>query len=62
MEHVNCTMTQMLRQCVRPDQKDWVLCLPAVELAMNMAGFRDHWLLTLLSELRADAALFDLVR
>lgn len=37
MEHVNCTMTQMLRQCVRPDQKDWVLCLPAVELAMIMA-------------------------
>ncbi len=30
-------MTQMLHQCVRLDQKDWVLCLLAVELAMNMA-------------------------
>ena len=30
-------MTQMLRQCVHPDQKDWVLRLPAVKLAMNMA-------------------------
>ncbi|PIL28086.1 hypothetical protein GSI_09840 [Ganoderma sinense ZZ0214-1] len=36
-ERANRTMTQMLRQCIRPDQKDWVLCLPAVELAMNMA-------------------------
>ena len=36
-ERANRTMTQMLRQCVRPDQKDWVSRLPAVELAMNMA-------------------------
>ncbi|KAJ3000255.1 hypothetical protein NUW54_g6809 [Trametes sanguinea] len=36
-ERANRTMTQMLRQCVRPDQKDWVVRLPAVELAMNMA-------------------------
>ena len=36
-ERANCTMTQMLRQCVRPDQKDWVQKLPAIELAMNMA-------------------------
>ncbi|PIL26936.1 hypothetical protein GSI_10074 [Ganoderma sinense ZZ0214-1] len=36
-ERANRTMTQMLRQCVRPDQKDWVLHLPAIELAMNMA-------------------------
>ena len=37
MEHANHTMTQMLHQCVHPDQKDWVQCLPAIELAMNMA-------------------------
>ncbi|PIL23014.1 hypothetical protein GSI_14321 [Ganoderma sinense ZZ0214-1] len=36
-KRANRTMTQMLRQCVRPDQKDWVQRLPAVELAMNMA-------------------------
>ncbi|KAL7284480.1 hypothetical protein ACG7TL_001771 [Trametes sanguinea] len=36
-ERANRTMTQMLRQCVQPDQKDWVIKLPAVELAMNMA-------------------------
>ncbi|KAI0323424.1 hypothetical protein GY45DRAFT_1264589 [Cubamyces sp. BRFM 1775] len=27
----------MLWQCVQPDQKDWVSCLPAVELAIDMA-------------------------
>ncbi|KAJ3474431.1 hypothetical protein NLI96_g12462 [Meripilus lineatus] len=36
-ERANRTMTQMLRQCVRPDQKDWVMKLPAIELAMNTA-------------------------
>ncbi|KAJ3486050.1 hypothetical protein NLI96_g4519 [Meripilus lineatus] len=36
-ERANRTMTQMLRQCVHPDQKDWVQKLPAIELAMNMA-------------------------
>ncbi|KAJ3002426.1 hypothetical protein NUW54_g5855 [Trametes sanguinea] len=36
-ERANRTMTQMLRQCVWPDQKDWATRLPAVELAMNMA-------------------------
>ena len=36
-ECANCTMTQMLRQCVRPDQKDWVQRLPAIELAINTA-------------------------
>ncbi|KAJ3473941.1 hypothetical protein NLI96_g12741 [Meripilus lineatus] len=36
-ERANRTMTQMLRQCVRPDQKDWVQKLPAIELAMNTA-------------------------
>jgi hypothetical protein len=30
-------MTQMLRQCVQPDQKDWAEKLPAIEFAMNLA-------------------------
>ena len=30
-------MTQMLRQCVSPKQKDWVAKLPAIEFAMNSA-------------------------
>ena len=30
-------MTQMLRQCVSPKQKDWVTKLPAIEFAMNSA-------------------------
>lgn len=30
-------MTQMLRQCVSSDQKDWAKCLPAIEFAMNCA-------------------------
>jgi hypothetical protein len=30
-------MTQMLRQCVSPDQRDWVAKLPAIEFAMNSA-------------------------
>ena len=36
-ERVNRTMTQMLRQCVSPKQKDWVIKLPAIEFAMNSA-------------------------
>lgn len=36
-EWANRMMTQMLRQCVRPDQRDWVQRLLGVELAMNMA-------------------------
>jgi hypothetical protein len=36
-EHANRTMTQMLWQCVQPDQKDWVVRLPAIEFAMNSA-------------------------
>ena len=36
-ERANRTMTQMLRQCVRPDQKDWAKRLPVIELAMNTA-------------------------
>ena len=30
-ERANRTITQMIRQCVRPDQKDWVSKLPAIE-------------------------------
>ena len=36
-ERANRTMTQMIRQCVSPDQKDWVVKLPAVEFAINSA-------------------------
>ena len=36
-ERANRTMTQMLRQCVSPKQKDWVIKLPAIEFAMNSA-------------------------
>jgi hypothetical protein len=36
-ERANRTITQMLRQCVRPDQKDWVQKLPAIEFAINLA-------------------------
>ena len=37
MERTNRTMTQMLRQCVGPKQKDWATKLPAIEFAMNSA-------------------------
>src|SRR5258708_33837715 len=30
-------MTQMLRQCVGPNQRDWVEKLPAIKFAMNSA-------------------------
>lgn len=36
-ERANRTITQMIRQCVRPDQKDWVSKLPAIEFAVNSA-------------------------
>jgi hypothetical protein len=36
-ERANRTVTQMLRQCVQPDQKDWVTKLPAIEFAINSA-------------------------
>ena len=36
-EHANQTMTQMLRQCIQCDQKDWAERLPAIEFAMNSA-------------------------
>jgi len=36
-ERANRTVTQMICQCVRPDQKDWVVRLPAIEFAINSA-------------------------
>ncbi len=36
-ERANRPITQMLRQCVSPDQRDWVLKLPAIEFAINLA-------------------------
>ena len=36
-EQANRTITQMLRQCVHPNQKDWVAKLPAIEFAINSA-------------------------
>ena len=36
-ERANRTITQMIRQCVGPNQKDWVMKLPAVEFAINSA-------------------------
>ncbi len=36
-ERANRTITQMLRQCIQPSQKDWVTKLPAIEFAVNIA-------------------------
>ena len=36
-ERANRTVTQMLRQCIGPSQKDWVMKLPAIEFAINLA-------------------------
>jgi hypothetical protein len=36
-ERANRTITQMLRQCVEPNQKDWVSKLPAIKFAINSA-------------------------
>ncbi len=36
-ERANQTIGQMLRQCIRPDQKDWVARLPAIEFTINLA-------------------------
>ena len=36
-ERANRTMTQMLHQCVSPNQKDWAVKLPAIEFVMNSA-------------------------
>jgi hypothetical protein len=37
-ERANRTITQMLRQCVSPDQRDWAIKLPAIEFAINSAS------------------------
>ena len=37
MEHANRTVTQMLRQCISPNQKDWVGKLPTIQFAINLA-------------------------
>lgn len=36
-ERANRTITQMMRQCVGPRQRDWVSKLPAIEFAINSA-------------------------
>ncbi len=36
-ERANCTIEQMLQQCIGPTQKDWVSKLPAIEFATNLA-------------------------
>ena len=36
-ERANHTVTQLLRQCISPNQKDWVSRLPAIEFAINLA-------------------------
>ena len=36
-ERANRTITQMLQQCIHPNQKDWVSKLPAIEFAINSA-------------------------
>ena len=36
-ERANRTITQMLRQCINPDQKDWVSKLLAIQFAINSA-------------------------
>jgi len=34
-ERANQTITQMLRQCVAPDQCNWAIKLPAIEFTIN---------------------------
>ena len=36
-ERANQTITQMIRQCISPTQKDWMSKLPAIEFAINIA-------------------------
>ena len=36
-EQANRTITQTLRQCIDPNQKDWVAKLPAIQFAINSA-------------------------
>jgi len=37
-ERANRTVTQMLRQCISPDQRDWVSKVPGIEFAINSAS------------------------
>ena len=37
IEHVNWTITQMLRQCVSEKQTDWIAKLPTIEFGINPA-------------------------
>ena len=37
-ECTNHMMMQMPRQCISPDQRDWISKLPAIEFAMNSAS------------------------
>jgi hypothetical protein len=36
-ERANRTITQMIRTCIAPDQKDWVQKLPGIQFAINSA-------------------------
>lgn len=36
-EHANRTVTQMLRQYISPNQKDWVAKLSAIQFMINSA-------------------------
>jgi transposase InsO family protein len=36
-ERANRTITQMLRQCIDPNQKDWVNKIPTIQFAINSA-------------------------
>ena len=36
-ERANRTITQMIRQCISPNQKDWVSKLPMIQFAINSA-------------------------
>lgn len=36
-ERANRTITQLLRQCINPNQRDWVSKLPAIEFAINLS-------------------------
>lgn len=36
-EQMNRTITQMLRQCILPKQKDWIYKLPIIEFVINSA-------------------------
>ena len=36
-ERANRTITQMIHNCIREDQTDWVQCLPAIEFTINIS-------------------------